>query len=318
MFEIPLPQLQQCWFLAGPTASGKSAVAMELARRIDAEIIALDSMTIYRYMDIGTAKPSLEDQKEIPHHLLDIVHPHDDFSVSQYIEAAKVAVNDIQSRGKIALFVGGTGLYLRSILRGVFSGPDANWELRNELEELARVQGPEIVHERLQQIDPESARKYHFNDVRRVVRAIEVFEETGTPLSQQQQQPPLPLEQRPKHIHWIFPPRKWLYDRVNLRVLQMLEEGLEQEVRNLMELTPPLGRTARQALGYKEIIDAIEAKQPSLDPAIEQIQIRTRQFAKRQHTFCRNIEEAIPLQTKGTESASELADRILASETEAN
>ena len=209
--QFPLDVLRRCWFLAGPTACGKTAVGLELAERIGAEIVALDSMSLYRRMDIGTAKPSPAERARVPHHLIDILEPHEDFSVADYVSAAARACVEILSRGRTPLFVGGTGLYLRGVLRGVFTGPAANWAIRRRLEAEAEQHPPGWLHERLRAVDPAAAAALHPHDTRRLVRALEVFELTGRPLSEQQRQPPLPAADRPQHVYWLSPPRDWLY-----------------------------------------------------------------------------------------------------------
>ena len=318
--------LSKCWFLAGPTACGKTAVSLYLAERINAEIIALDSMTLYRGMDIGTAKPTAAERSRIPHHLIDILEPEDEFSLADYVSAAEKACVEIESRGRIPMFVGGTGLYLRGLLRGVFEGPGANWTIRNRLEDQSRIQGPIALHDQLRKVDPISAGRLHPNDQRRVIRALEVFELTGQPLSTHQQQGPRPVDQRPQHVFWLSPPRDWLYRRINLRVEQMFSDGLVDEVRNLQNRKKPLSNTARQGLGYKEVIDWLEANSTrdvnlvATTPAVlanatvmalqDIIQTRTRQFAKRQQTWFRNLEECRPVAILGRESPQELADLI--------
>lgn len=179
---------RDCWFLAGSTASGKSAVGMELAGRIGAEIVSLDSIALYRGMDIGTAKPSVQDRREVPHHLIDILDPHEEFSLAQYIEAAGRVAAEISGRGRQVLFVGGTPLYLKGLLRGVFQGPPADWELRRRLADEARQHGDVWLHEHLAAIDPVAAARLHPNDTRRLIRAIEVFEKLGRPISEWQRQ----------------------------------------------------------------------------------------------------------------------------------
>lgn len=303
--------LRQCWFLAGPTASGKSAVAMLLARQLGAEIIALDSMTLYRGMDIGTAKPTAEDQSAVRHHLIDVLDPHEDFSVAQYLVLAEGAIQDILARGGVPLFVGGSGLYLRSLLRGVFEGPPADWNLRRQLEQEVEQAGVLALHERLRAIDPLTAARLSPNDVRRVSRAIEVHTLTGQPLSEQQKQLPLPPEERPRRVYWLDAPRPWLHERIDRRVLEMLEAGLIEEVRGLLTRRPPLGPTARQGLGYKEVIDWLEQGSGSLSDVAVTIQTRTRQFAKRQCTWFRNLEECQPVPLQPKETVEALCERIL-------
>jgi tRNA dimethylallyltransferase len=311
---FPTELLTQCWFLAGPTAAGKTAVGITLAERIGAEIVCLDSMTLYRGMDIGTAKPTADEQARCPHHLLDILEPHQEYSVAEYLAAAETVCRQIVQRDRTPLFVGGTGLYLRSLLRGVFEGPPANWAIRQRWEaELAR-QGESWLRDQLAQVDPVTADRLHPRDVRRVIRALEVHEVTGKPLSELQIQPPLPEHLRPQHVYWLSPPRNWLYRRIDDRVVAMAAQGLLQEVLALTRLARPLSRTARQALGYKEILDWLETLDPpanELPPeVVSEIQVRTRQFAKRQHTWFRNLEECRAVEITGSETPGEIAERI--------
>lgn len=306
-----MKHLQQCWFLAGPTASGKSETALQLASQLNAEILSLDSMAIYKQMDIGTAKPSREEQQQVPHHLIDMIEPHEEFSLAEYVTRAEEICQQIIHRGKTPLFVGGTGLYLRGLLRGVFEGPSANWEFREQLAEEARLnEDANYLHSKLQQVDPVAATTLHPNDHRRLIRALEVFHLTGEPLSQQQQQQALPKEEQPQHVFWISPPRSWLHDRINLRVEKMFAAGLVQEVQQLISATPPISNTARQGLGYKEVIEKIELGEETIK-ALPIIQTRTRQFAKRQHTWFRNLEECHAVESHGTETTQELVDKIL-------
>ncbi|MFN7804606.1 MAG: tRNA (adenosine(37)-N6)-dimethylallyltransferase MiaA [Planctomycetaceae bacterium] len=310
MPDFPPELLTKCWFLAGPTASGKTATSLELAERLGAEILALDSMTLYRGMDIGTAKPSTAERARIPHHLLDLLDPALEFSLADYVAAATVATRQILERGRVPLFVGGTGLYLRGLLRGVFEGPAADWTLRRELEQFARDSGEVALHARLAEVDPRLAARLPPADVRRVIRGIEVFVQTGQPLSNQQQQGPRPPEERPVATLWLHPPREWLNQRINTRVDDMFTTGLVAEAQALAARPGGLGRTARQALGYREVLDALE-RGTSAEATRELIQLRTRQFAKRQHTWFRNLEECREVAMTGTESPGELADRCL-------
>ena len=306
--SIPNELLQQCWFLAGPTACGKSATAIELAHLLDAEILSLDSMAIYREMDIWTAKPTAWEQSQVPHHLIDLIDPSEEYSLAEYMEQAELAVRDILSRNRTPLFVGGTGLYLRSVLRGVFEGPPADWDFRN-LAERQEAETPGYLHRKLSECDPVSAKKLHPRDQRRIIRALEVFRQTGKPLSEQQQQPELPPELRPRKVFWLHPNRDWLYERVNRRVDLMIEQGLIDEVKRLLQRDPPPGRTAVQGLGYKEIIAHLEHGVP-LEQTLELLKMRTRQFAKRQHTWFRNISECREVMVEGTETPEELARKI--------
>lgn len=308
--QFPNEILKQCWFLAGPTASGKTATGIALAHLNDAEIVSMDSMAIFREMDIGTAKPTLEEQSQAVHHMIDVADPHEDFSTADYLSQSLQVCEDILGRGKIPLFVGGTGLYLRSVLRGVFDGPPADWEFRKQLESEAASQSPTWLHERLLAQDPQRASELHPNDTRRIVRALEIIKLTGKPASQQAQQQVLQPEKRPAAVMWISSPREWLYDRINRRVDWMIEQGLIEETERLLNRQPPIGRTARQALGYRETIDFLEGRIENKEALIDQIQTNTRQFAKRQGTWFRNLEECDELSITGDESPEELAKRI--------
>ncbi|MEZ6061930.1 MAG: tRNA (adenosine(37)-N6)-dimethylallyltransferase MiaA [Planctomycetaceae bacterium] len=312
--HFPADILTRCWFLAGPTAVGKSEASLILAERLDAEIVSMDSMAVYQGMDIGTAKPSAAEQDRVPHHLIDVADPSEDFSVAEYLQAARSAATEILARGRVPLFVGGTGLYLRSMLRGVFQGPEADWSLRRRLEDQAAEHGGEWLHQRLRDIDPATANRLHANDTRRIIRALEVFEITGRPLSEQHHHGPKPVGQRPGCVFWLEPPREWLQDRINRRVDQMMASGLLQETRQLLQRNPPPGRTARQALGYRELIDHIR-EGVSLKDAVEQIRTATRQFAKRQHTWFRNLEECRSVPISGSETALQIADQLLSTGT---
>lgn len=311
MPPFPAALLARCLVLAGPTAVGKTAVALELAPRLNAEILALDSMTLYRGMDIGTAKPTAAEQARCRHHLLDLLDPHQEFSVAEYLDAAARAAQAVLDRGRTPLFVGGAGLYLKGLLRGVFEGPSANWPLRHELEEVARTAGPAALHERLRRVDPALAERLPITDVRRVIRGLEVFEQTGQPLSRQQrEQGPRPTDQRPAGVTWLAPRKEWLHARIDTRVEQMFAQGFVAEVERLRHSPGGIGRTAGMALGYKELLAALETGQ---DPAHtrSEIQLRTRQFAKRQQTWFRGLEECTPLPVEGHETAAELAERLL-------
>lgn len=309
--KLPSSVLRQCWFLAGPTACGKSATSLVLADRLNAEIISLDSMAIYRRMDIGTAKPPLSDRLRVPHHLIDIAEPHEEYSVAEFVRQAACAAEEIAGRGRTPLFVGGTGLYLRSILRGLSEGPVADWEFRQSMEQLAIRNGPEWLHNKLKACDPVTAGRLHPNDMRRIIRALEVFELTGRPISDDQQHKPVPEAERPRVVVWLEPPREWLRARIDMRVDQMMSAGWLEETRELMTLQPPPSRTACQALGYRELIDHLNG-QLTLEAAVEQIKISTRQFAKRQHTWFRNLEECGAMAITGHESSEIIADRIQA------
>jgi tRNA dimethylallyltransferase len=311
------------WYLTGPTAAGKTAVGIELARRIGAEIISLDSMAIYRGMDIGTAKPTAAERAAVPHHLIDVRDPQEDFSVADYLEAAGEVVRDIAARGKQALFVGGTALYLKALLRGLFSGPPADWKLRAELEELARLSGVEVLHARLQAADPVAAKKLHPNDVRRIIRALEVHHATGTPISALQEQFDKGRPASECRVFVLDWPRDILDERIRKRVDQMFADGLVQEVNTLLN-SPSSGmpeghrretkeqahsRTAAQAVGYRETIEHLHGAR-DLPATIELVKLRTRQFAKRQMTWFRSLSECRWIGVSDPFDPADVAQRI--------
>jgi len=330
---LPL-HARDCWFLTGPTASGKSAVGVELARRIGAEIISLDSMALYRGMDIGTAKPAPEQRRNVPHHLIDIIEPHEEYSLAQYVAAAEECVREIIGRGRPALFVGGTPLYLKGLLRGIFEGPPADWTLRHRLAEEARRGGSETLHRRLMEVDAGAAARLHPNDTRRLIRALEVCEKTGRPISELQRQFEVgrPAEQcRVFVLDW---PKPELHDRIDRRVETMFAAGLVDEVRRLLgkmgtgassdanlvtsagcgsEPGPifpkPLSKNARQAVGYREVIEHIEDRR-GLSETIALVQQHTRQLAKRQSTWFRSLSECRFVAVSGQVDAAETAERI--------
>jgi tRNA dimethylallyltransferase len=301
---------RDCWFLTGPTASGKTAIGLELAHRLNAEIVSLDSMAIYRGMDIGTAKPTAEEQAVVPHHLLDIVDPTELFSVSDYLIAAERVMDELRERGKQVLFVGGTPLYLKALLRGMFDGPPGDELFRREMLEEAREVGMEQLHRRLQVVDPLSAAKLHPHDVRRVLRALEVFRMTGQPISHQQ----LQFDQsRPAEDYKVLMldwPRPLLHERIAARVDRMFELGLVDEVRGLLERHGSLGRTAQQAVGYRETLDYL-AGTTSWDLMVANTKTRTRRFAKRQWTWFRQLSECRWVTMADGRSPAEWAETLI-------
>lgn len=300
---------KDCWFLSGSTASGKTLVALELARRLDAEIISMDSMALYRGMDIGTAKPTETHRREIPHHLLDVVDPTEEFSVAQYVESARPVVDTIRAAGRQALIVGGTPLYLKSLLRGIFDGPPADWPYRERLEDEAQRTGPQALHLRLKAVDPATAERLHTNDVRRIIRALEVHHVTGNLISQQQTQFDEGLPASQCKVFVLSWPRELLYRRIELRVDQMFQEGLVDEVRQLLDTYGTLSRTAGQAVGYREVTEHLGGLH-GLDMTIERMKTRTRQFAKRQETWFRSLSECTPVSMNGARTPDDVADEI--------
>jgi len=288
------PPFENSLVLTGSTASGKSALGIELAHALNAEIISMDSMTLYCHLDIGTAKPSDADRAMIPHHLIDVLQPHETGSVAWWLAQAAECVRDIESRGKQALFVGGTPLYLKALLHGLFDGPPADAELRARLEQEAAEQGGEALRQQLAQVDPVTAARLHPHDVRRIVRALEVWQLTGRPISEWQQQwiiPP-PTSDFPRCLRLEIP-REDVYARINQRVLMMLADGWMEEVERLMRIEPSAVSAVWQSIGYAELRAVLQGELAWVD-AVERIQTRTRQFAKRQFTWFRNLPDAVP------------------------
>ena len=308
--------VDDCWFLTGATAVGKTAVGIEMARQLGAEIVSMDSMAIYRGMDIGTAKPTAEQRVAIPHHVIDIVDPADDFSVAQYLDAARAAIAEIRQRGRQVLFVGGTPLYLKCLLRGLFDGPSANWQFRNEIQAELTLVGPAALHERLAQFDPVAASQIHPHDARRLVRALEVFLATGEPISHQQ----LEFEEgRPADECRVFVlrrSREEQHRRIEERVEWMIQAGLIEEVRLLTSDGRTLGRTASQAVGYREVVEHLRGDYDR--PAtVERIKSRTRRFAKRQGTWFRSLSECRFIDVAGDDDLPAIVDQIATSGTNA-
>lgn len=311
------PNILDCWFLTGATASGKTATSLLLAEALDAEIISLDSMSIYRGMDIGTAKPTTEDQARIPHHLIDLVDPTETFSVSQYRDRAHEKIDELRSRGKSVLFVGGTPLYLKSLLRGIFEGPPADWEFRREIEAEIADHGIGVLHERLKMIDPLSAHKLHPNDQRRMIRALEVYRATGQPISHLQthfEEAHATEDCRVFALHWERP---LLHERIDQRVESMFEQGLTQEVEGILRDYGELSHTAAQAVGYQEVISHLNGDHP-LEQSVDTVKQRTRQFARRQETWFRALKECRWVERTLDDQPEALVDEILKAGATAN
>ena len=272
--------------VVGPTASGKTAVSVELAKRLGGEVVSCDSMQVYRRMNIGTAKPTEEETEGIPHHLIDAVEPDAPFSCAEYVTLAIEAVKDISARGKLPVFCGGTGLYLDRFLCGEMEETHADEALRTALFAFAEREGVDALHERLRAVDPESADAIHKNNVKRVIRALEIYEQTGIPKSEfdrRSQVVESPYEAIVVGLH--YPHREVLYDRVNRRVDMMLADGLLEETQKLKdEGVFEVNLTAAQAIGYKELLGYFEG-QETLAEATENLKTATRRYAKRQLTW---------------------------------
>lgn len=298
-----------CWYLTGPTATGKTRLAVLVARRLEAEIIAMDSMTLYRGMDIGTAKPSLAELSAVPHHLVNVLEPWESGTVDWYLRQAHQAIATIRSRGKRPLFVGGTPLYLKACLRGLFEGPPAQPKLRAHFEREAELRGTAFLHRRLQSIDPAAARVIQPGDLRRILRALEVFQVTGKPISQLQEQFARPADPPPR-VACIMMPREELHGRIDRRVEAMLAAGWIDEVRRLTAGDRPLSREAAQAVGIREL-SAYLRGELDLANATQRIQTRTHQFGKRQRTWFRHIPECSFLAIRESDEPEAVADRLI-------
>lgn len=281
--------------LTGPSASGKESVALEIAERVGAEIVSLDSMKVYRELDIGTAKPDLETRRRVPHHLIDIVPPDVDFSTGDYLPRFEEAIAEIRSRGRLPLVSGGTALYLVAWLRGFAALPPANWRVRERLIAEADEEGAESLHARLATVDAAAARRFLPRDLRRIVRALEVWETTGRPLSSYWEWETTAASSSDACLFGLGWERPELHRRIDARVLRMVESGLFEEAARLRDRVPPLGRSARQCIGYKEIF-AGEAEGLDRATITALIQRNTRRFVKRQMTWFRKLPiEWIPL-----------------------
>ena len=281
-----------CWILTGPTASGKTALSIRLAKAHDCEIVCMDSMQIYRRMNIGTAKPTVEEMEGIPHHMIDVVDPEEAFSVARYQEMAEECIADIHARGRRALMVGGTGLYLRALRQPMAMGDaSADEGIRAELEAIAAEEGgKQRLHEMLEAVDPDTAARLHLNDVRRAVRALEVYRQTGVPFSKQPQ-----IQTDSRFVYRVASltiDRALLYQRIEKRVDLMIQQGLVDEVRGLLDNGVPSDCQAMKAIGYKEIVPFIRGES-NWEETDYLLKLNTRHYAKRQLTWMRREEDVL-------------------------
>ncbi len=278
--------------IAGPTASGKTDLAINIAKEINGEIISADSMQVYKYMNIGTAKASKEELEEVPHYLIDELYPDEDFSVAVFTKLAKKYIDDITSRGKVPILVGGTGFYINAVLYDAdFKEESNDYKYRKELETIVTDKGNEHLHSMLKEVDPISAEKIHFNNIKRVIRALEFYKLNGYPISSHN------MEQKVKQSHYnetfiiLNMDRNLLYDRINYRVNKMFDAGLVEEVKWLIDKGYKENLTSMNGLGYKEIIYYLDGE-ITLEESKELLKKGTRNFAKRQLTWFKH-------QTKG-------------------
>ena len=273
--------------IAGPTASGKTSLAVELAKELNGEVVSCDSMQVYRRMDIGTAKPTVEEMQGIPHHMIDVAEPDEDFSVSRYCRLASPIVDDIVARGKTAIIAGGTGLYMDSLMRGNTFAPFPSTGVREKLEAQADSEGMEAMLSRLSSVDPEAAARLHLSDRKRIIRALEVYLETGQTITEHNRKTQLiPPKYSPLWLGLDFADRAELYRRIDARVDLMLEMGLISEIQDLLASGIPPKCTAMQAIGYKEFVSALHGEE-TIAQAAEEVKKSSRHYAKRQLTWFR-------------------------------
>ena len=293
--------------VVGPTASGKTSLAVELARSFDGEVVSCDSMQLYRRMDIGTAKPTPEEMQGIPHHMIDVCEPDEDFSVSRYVEMATPIVDDILARGKTVIVAGGTGLYAEALMKGQDFAPVPSTGCREKLEQRAEAEGIEALLSELQRIDPEAADRSQGNP-RRIIRALEVFEETGETITAHNlRTQAIPPRYSPLWIGLDFEDRQELYDRIDLRVELMLQQGLLEEIRQILSSGIPEKATAMQAIGYKEFVDAM-AGRSTVEEAVAQVQQSSRRYAKRQLTWFRRNKAMHWIVRRPGQASAEIAE----------
>ncbi|TWU61908.1 tRNA (adenosine(37)-N6)-dimethylallyltransferase MiaA [Crateriforma conspicua] len=318
------PLIDRAVFVTGATATGKSRIAMRLARQVGGEILSLDSIAVYRGMDIGTAKPDADDQAALPHHLIDQVDPDDDYSVARYLDAAHRVVDAVLDRGGVPIFVGGTPMFLKGVLRGFDPGPPADWDFRRQVEEDLARHGVDALRNRLWQVDPLSASRIDANDSRRMIRALEVAKLTGQPLSHRQQQFDTVRDADQCAALVVRRDRAEIHQRINARVDAMFDAGWVAEVRRLAQRFPTLSRTAASAVGYREILQWAEEENLSADDPdawprrppeeiVQQIAARTRQMARRQETWFRSFTELTDLpgrQIDDDDQAQQWVDRV--------
>lgn len=306
LFQV-LPPISDAFFLTGPTAGGKTAIGVQLAQIIGAEVISLDSMAVYRMMDIGTAKPTEEEREGVPHWMIDIRDPWEEFSLADYLKEAANAAESIRARGKHVLFVGGTPLYLKAALCGIFEGPPADPTFRNAMVRREDDE-PGILYRELAHVAPDDAERLHPNDLRRIIRALEIFHATGRSISsfQTQFQNGDVSGNRGVVLAWDRP---ILNDRINRRVDVMMAEGFLDETRRLDALPFPLSKTALQGVGYAELLSVLR-DEASLEDAVERIKLRTRHFAKRQETWFRSFPGLKPIPMSEPVEPKKIAEKI--------
>ena len=297
--------------LAGPTASGKTSVSIDLAKRLGGEIISADSMQVYKYMDVGTAKISVEEMQGVKHHLIDVLDPKEDFNIVKFQNMVKCSIEEIVKNGHIPILVGGTGFYIQSVIYDIdFNNEDDNSSVRKKLEEEYDILGADFMHEKLKKIDIVSAKNIHKNNKKRIIRAIEYFLINNEPISSHNE---VQREKKSPYDYRFFvlnPPRDILYERINKRVDIMLENGLVDEVKKLREMGLSTANISMQGIGYKEIIEYLDGE-VSLETAIENIKQNTRHMAKRQVTWFKREKDVIYVDPFSFESNDKIVDYMI-------
>lgn len=297
--------------LAGPTASGKTSVSIDLAKRLGGEIISADSMQVYKYMDVGTAKISVEEMQGVKHHLTDVLDPKEDFNIVKFQNMVKCSIEEIVKNGHIPILVGGTGFYIQSVIYDIdFNNEDDNSSVRKKLEEEYDTLGADFMHEKLKKIDIVSAQNIHKNNKKRIIRAIEYFLINNEPISSHNE---VQREKKSPYDYRFFvlnPPRDILYERINKRVDIMLENGLVDEVKKLREMGLSTANISMQGIGYKEIIEYLDGE-VSLETAIENIKQNTRHMAKRQVTWFKREKDVIYVDPFSFESNDKIVDYMI-------
>ena len=295
--------------ILGVTAGGKGKLAFELAKKIGAEIVSIDSMKVYRRMDIGTAKPTKERRQQIKYHLIDVVEPSEAFSVDKFLSLTNGAIDEIGSAGKPIVAVGGTAMYIKALLYGLFAGPGSDENIRGRLKEQIRAEGLVQLHKKLAAVDRVAAERIHPNDERRIIRALEVFELSGRGISSFQKQFDAPGPIGGWKIIGLRREKEDASRRINARVKRMIEAGLVDEVKALLAEPRPLSEQGRCAIGYAEIIEYINGRR-GLDEAVEQIKINTRKFAKGQRTWFKTFKQVQWLDITGDDNVENVLERV--------
>lgn len=302
--------MTKVYFIIGCTANGKGSLGRELAGRVGGQIVSVDSMKVYRRMDIGTAKPTVDQLSQVPHHCINLVEPSESFSVAQYVSHADAAIESINNAGSAAFAVGGTSLYIKALSQGLFEGPQCDEQIRAELKARADEIGLTALHQELSRVDPEAAGRIHRNDERRIIRAMEVYRTTGKPISELQTQ----WESGRRRYDCVFIGLLREKDeqsrRINARVKRMAEAGLRDEVASLLAEPDGMSPQAAAAVGYAEMISHLRGEL-TLEQAIERIKINTRRLAKKQRTWHRRFDDVNWFDVQANETAKHVADRIM-------